>query len=152
MLRVVVEDNSKLKYSPRPLDTKAVALPREIIELTEQLARNTHENWSRQRLAEGWRYGPVRDDARKEHPSLVPYEELSESEKQYDRTTALETLKAIMSLGYRLEAPSDADTMSPDLFLSTDTELAALRATLDNLDTLDLSSLFTLWQSHVPDQ
>lgn len=140
-----------MKYRPRPLDTKGVALPTEIIELTEQLARNTHENWSSQRLAEGWRYGPVRDDARKEHPGLVPYDELSESEKQYDRTTALETLKAIVSLGYRLEAPSEAGTEGADLFRSTDTELAALRATLDNLDTLDLSSLFTLWQSHVPD-
>ena len=141
-----------MKYKPRPLATEGVALPTEIIELTEQLARNTHENWSRQRLAEGWRYGPVRDDARKEHPGLVPYENLSESEKQYDRTTALETLKAIMALGYRLEAPSDAATEVIELLRSTDNDLNALRATLDNLDTLDLSSLFTLWQSHVPDQ
>lgn len=54
-------------------------------------------------MAEGWRHGPRRDDAKKEHPSLVPYEKLSESEKEYDRTTAMETIKTILSLGYRIE-------------------------------------------------
>jgi class 3 adenylate cyclase/tetratricopeptide (TPR) repeat protein len=139
-----------LKYKPRPLDTRTITLPTEIVELTEQLARNTHENWARQRISDGWRYGPVHNDARKEHPGLVPYEELSETEKQYDRTTALETLKTIMLLGYRLESPGLEG--SQDAGVSTDTELAALRTTLDNLSTLDLASLFTLWQSHNPEQ
>ncbi len=141
-----------MKYRPQPLNTNEVALPAEIIEITEQLARNTHENWARQRMTDGWRYGPVRDDARKEHPGIVPYEELSEAEKQYDRNTALETLKAILLLGYRLEAPSREGAHGIDTSRSSDKELAALGATLDNLDTLDLSSLFTLWQSHNPDQ
>src|SRR5215210_4120548 len=118
-----------LKYRPQPLDTNEVALPAEITELTEQLARNTHENWARQRLTDGWRYGPVRDDARKEHPGLVPYEELSEAEKQYDRTTALETLKALLFLGYRLEAPSREGAQGIDVLGSSDKELAALGAT-----------------------
>jgi hypothetical protein len=90
-------------YKPAPRDTSGVHLPRDIEDLTELLARNTHENWSRQRIAEGWRYGPRRDDALKEHPSLVPYEKLPESEKAYDRTTAMETIKTILSLGYRIE-------------------------------------------------
>ncbi len=141
-----------MKYRPQPLNTNEVALPAEIIEITEQLARNTHENWARQRMTDGWRYGPVRDDARKEHPGIVPYEELSEAEKQYDRNTALETLKALILLGYRLEAPSREGLSGIDALRSSDKELAALGATLDNLDTLDLSSLFTLWQSHNPDQ
>ena len=141
-----------LKYRPQPLDTNDVALPAEIVELTEQLAKNTHENWARRRLTDGWRYGPVRDDARKEHPGIIPYEELSEAEKQYDRTTALETLKALILLGYRLEAPSREGDDDTDASRSSDKELAALSATLDNLDTLDLASLFTLWQSHNPDQ
>ncbi|HEX8137972.1 MAG TPA: TRAFs-binding domain-containing protein [Pyrinomonadaceae bacterium] len=139
-----------MSYKPQPLDTERVTLPPEIIELTEQLARNAHENWARKRLADGWRYGPRRDDARKEHPGLVPYDELSEEEKQYDRTTALETLKAILLLGYRLDAPSREG--GEEAHASTDNELAALRATLDNLSTLDLASLFTLWQSHNPEQ
>lgn len=78
-------------------------MPEEIRELTELLSRNAHENWAAQRLAEGWRYGPRRDDGRKEHPSLVPYEKLSESEKNYDRRTAMETVKTILALGYRIE-------------------------------------------------
>jgi len=90
-------------YKPAPRDTSGVRLPAEIRELTELLARNTHENWSRQRMAEGWRHGEKRDDTRKEHPSLDPYEQLPESEKDYDRTTAMETVKTILALGYRIE-------------------------------------------------
>ena len=92
-----------MTYKPAPRDTSSVVLPRPIEALTESLARNTHENWARQRIAEGWKYGPRRDDARKEHPNLVPYEELSESDKDYDRQTAMETIKAILALGYRIE-------------------------------------------------
>jgi len=89
-------------YKPAPRDTSGVVLPRAIEALTELLARNTHENWARQRIAEGWKYGPRRDDARKEHPNLVPYEELSETDKDYDRRTATETVKTILALGYRI--------------------------------------------------
>jgi len=90
-------------YKPAPRDTSSVRLPRDLAELTELLARNTHENWARRRMDEGWTWGPERDDSRKKHPSLVPYERLSESEKDYDRTTAMETVKTILALGYRIE-------------------------------------------------
>lgn len=89
-------------YRPRPMDTSQVRLPREMEELTEKLARNAHEVWAQQRMADGWRWGEVRDDARKLHPCLVPYEELPESEKIYDRATAMETVKAILGLGFRI--------------------------------------------------
>ena len=91
-----------MDYRPAPRDTSGVKLPREISELTELLAKNTHENWAKGRMAEGWRYGPRRDDEKKEHPSLVSYEQLSESEKEYDRTTAMETIKTILALGYKI--------------------------------------------------
>lgn len=89
-------------YRPAPIDTSRVRLPREIEELTEMLARNAHEIWAQQRLADGWRLGPARDDEKKRHPCLVPYEELPESEKIYDRSTAMETVKAILALGFRI--------------------------------------------------
>jgi RyR domain-containing protein len=89
-------------YRPQPIDTSRVQLPREVEELTERLACNTHDIWARQRMADGWHRGPARDDARKLHPSLVPYEELPESEKLYDRATAMETVKAILALGFRI--------------------------------------------------
>jgi hypothetical protein len=92
-----------LVYKPQPIDTSSVKLDEEILELTERLAENTHDLWAQRRLAEGWRYGPERDQARKEHPSLVPYEKLPESEKEYDRSAALETWKAMLALGYRID-------------------------------------------------
>jgi ryanodine receptor 2 len=94
-----------MTYLPRPIPTAAIALPAPLLDLTERLAENTHEVWAKQRLADGWTYGPRRDDAAKVHPCLVPYADLPESEKDYDRATALETLKAIMSLGYRIVPP-----------------------------------------------
>ncbi len=93
-------------YQPQPIDTSGVALPPEIHQLTERLAENAHEIWARQRITDGWHYGPKRDDARKEHPCLVPYDQLPEDEKQYDRGAAMETLRAILSLGYRI-VPAD---------------------------------------------
>ena len=92
-----------MTYEPGPIDTSSVALTEDLLQLTERLAENAHDIWARQRLREGWRYGPRRDDAKKEHPCLVPYAGLPESEKQYDRNAALETLKAIVALGYRIE-------------------------------------------------
>lgn len=91
-----------MTYKPNPLDTSAIILSQDIIELTELLAKNAHENWSKQRISEGWICGPNRDDEKKQHPSLVEYEKLSESEKEYDRISAMETLKVILSLGYRI--------------------------------------------------
>lgn len=91
-----------MKYRPKPIDTSGVVLSGEILNLTEILAQNAHENWAKGRFSEGWRYGPGRDDLNKEHPCLVPYDQLPESEKEYDRRTAMETIKAIIALGYRI--------------------------------------------------
>ncbi|HWR57484.1 MAG TPA: RyR domain-containing protein [Thermodesulfovibrionales bacterium] len=91
------------EYKPEPIDTSTVELTQGILDLTELLAKNAHDIWARQRFLEGWRYGAKRDDAKKEHLCLVPYEQLPESEKDYDRNSALETLKAIVALGYRIE-------------------------------------------------
>jgi len=88
-------------YKPEPIDTADVELDAEILELSEMLAKNTHEVWAKNRMAEGWTYGEVRDDSKKHHPCLIPYEELPESEKEYDRSTSLETLKLIIKLGYK---------------------------------------------------
>jgi ryanodine receptor 2 len=92
-----------VSYDPRPIDTDAVALPPDLLALTERLAEHVHDVWARQRLAQGWTYGPRRDDAARRHPCLVPYAQLPEEEKVHDRNTALQTLKAILALGYRIE-------------------------------------------------
>lgn len=93
----------KKRYMPQPVDTSMVELTEELLQLTEVMASNVHDIWARGRMAEGWTWGPERDDVRKEHPGLVPYSELPDSEKAYDRNTAIETVKLILSLGYRIE-------------------------------------------------
>jgi len=90
-------------YYPHPLDTTDVRLPESLNELMEQLARNVHEVWAAGRIADGWRWGEVRDDEQKLHPCLVSYDELPEIEKDYDRRTALATLKTIVKLGYTID-------------------------------------------------
>jgi hypothetical protein len=90
-------------YKPKPIDTGKEVLPRELCELTELLAQNTHDLWAKRRMAEGWVHGDHRDDVRKRHPNLVPYAELPNSEKEYDRTTAMEALKVIMALNYSIK-------------------------------------------------
>ena len=90
----------KTNYIPQPMDTTDVQLPEELNPLVEQIAKNVHEVWAASRIAQGWTYGPVRDDAAKQTPCLVPYADLPEVEKAYDRDTAMETLKLIVSLGY----------------------------------------------------
>ncbi|MBR5460726.1 MAG: Ryanodine receptor Ryr [Clostridia bacterium] len=89
-------------YTPEPIDTSKITLHGELLELTEKIAENVHENWAKGRLEEGWSYGEKRDDVQKKTPCLVPYAELSENEKEYDRRTALETLKLIVALGYKI--------------------------------------------------
>ena len=91
-----------MTYQPRPIDTTHVVLSSDVEGLTELLAKNTHENWAAQRIRDGWRHGPTRDDAKKEHPCLVPYGQLPEAEKEYDRRTTMETVKAMLALGYRV--------------------------------------------------
>lgn len=44
-----------------------------------------HEGWRRQKTANGYRFGPVRDDLARTHPSLVPWEELTDSVRNLDR-------------------------------------------------------------------
>lgn len=94
-----------MRYRPQPIDTSQVILPAELLELTEILARNTHEVWASNRLAEGWRYGPVRDDAAREHPCLIPYEQLPENERDYDRKTALQALRVVIASGFVILPP-----------------------------------------------
>ena len=85
-------------YTPKPIDTSKIALPEELVELTEKIAENVHDVWAEGRIKQGWTYGEERNDALKQTPCLVPYNELPESEKEYDRNTAVETVT-----GYKYE-------------------------------------------------
>ncbi|MBO7049005.1 MAG: Ryanodine receptor Ryr [Bacteroidaceae bacterium] len=97
---------SKDKYIPQPVDISDVILPDDITEIAEQIARNVHEVWAKSRIDQGWKYGEQRDDDKKTHPCLVPYDELPESEKDYDRDTCINTIKMMMKLGFRMTRES----------------------------------------------
>ncbi len=92
----------KQTYTPTPLDTQDIDLPKVLDELVEEMARNVHDVWAQGRIAEGWTYGEQRDDKKRTHPCLVPYEELSDAEREYDRQTAVQTLKLILKLGFKI--------------------------------------------------
>ena len=90
-------------YTPKPIDTSDIALSEDLLALTEQIAENVHDVWAAGRIAEGWTLGEKKDAEKKTTPLLIPYSELPESEKDYDRNTALETVRLICKLGYRIE-------------------------------------------------
>ena len=87
-------------YAPEPVDLDDVVIDPMLGPLVEALAENVHDTWAKGRMDDGWTYGLVRDDAQKRHPCLVPYNELPESEKEYDRNTAISTLKFIVKNGF----------------------------------------------------
>lgn len=89
-------------YKPKIVDTSSIELPEQLMLLAEQMAENVHEIWAATRIEQGWIYGPERNDSLKHHPCLVPYSELPESEKVYDRNTNIETLKFILAKGWKI--------------------------------------------------
>lgn len=90
-------------YTPQPIETTNVKLPKELDPLVESLAKNVHEVWAQTRISQGWSYGPERNDELKTHPCLISYEELPEEEREYDRNTALSTLKFIVAKGFEIK-------------------------------------------------
>lgn len=96
------KERAMVRYTPSPVNTENVVLSAELEELIEHLAKNTHEVWAQQRMKDGWIYGPNRDDDKKAHPDLVAYEELPESEKEYDRSVAEQLIKSMLAMGYRI--------------------------------------------------
>ena len=112
----------KTTYTPQPLDTNSVKLPTDLKELTELLAKNTHDVWAKQRLSEGWKYGDERNDKEKTTPCLVPYEKLHESEKEYDRNTALETVKWMLLSGFQITPPAKTVKFPNNVIIDNDLE------------------------------
>lgn len=90
------------RYRPQPMDTKDVIVPEELMGLVEEMARNVHEVWALNRMEQGWTWGEKRNDQLKTHPDMLPYDELTEEEKDYDRNTSLETIKLILKLGFHI--------------------------------------------------
>ena len=86
-----------------------IELPEELNELREALAENAHDVWAVERIAQGWTYGPKRDDDKKETPCMVPYSQLPESEKKFDRDMAESSLKLVKAVGYEIIKKEDTE-------------------------------------------
>lgn len=104
MVRVLqtIED-----YEPQPINLESIQLTDDLLELREAIAENAHEVWAAARIKEGWSYGQQRDDSNKKHPDLVPYSALPDSEKEYDRIMAMDTIKLVRKLGFDLVKRKD---------------------------------------------
>lgn len=99
MVRVLQEAG---EYEPRPINLDDIELTDDLMELREAIAENAHDVWAVARIKEGWTFGPERDDTLKHHPDLIPYSALPDSEKEYDRLMALNTIKLVKKLGFDL--------------------------------------------------
>ena len=100
---VVTNTTDKFVYEPYPIALDDVTLDEDLTELQEAIAENAHEIWAKARTEQGWRYGPARNDQKKETPDMVPYCNLPESEKLYDREMAMQTLKLVKKLGFEVK-------------------------------------------------
>lgn len=94
-------------YTPNPIDLTAIKIDEVPEEDIERIARNIHETWAKQRVAQGWEYGERYANAPKTHPCLVEYEDLPESEREMDRATVTQTIKMLRWLGYTIEKQED---------------------------------------------
>ena len=99
---VVINTTDKFIYEPSPIGLDDVELSEDLSELQEAIAENAHEIWAKNRRNQGWSYGPERNDQKKETPDMIPYCNLPESEKLYDREMAMQTLKLVKKLGFEI--------------------------------------------------
>ncbi|TRY83564.1 hypothetical protein DNTS_016272, partial [Danionella cerebrum] len=86
-------------FTPRPVDTSQVVLPPHLEKVRDRLAENTHELWATNKIEQGWCYGKMRDDNKRQHPCLVDFYKLPETERNYNLQMSTETLKTLLALG-----------------------------------------------------
>jgi len=132
-----------MKYQPAPIDISGIALDEPLRELSEKLAQNAHEVWADLRVRDGWAFGPKRDDEKKRHPCLVPFSDLPDSEKKYDREMVAQVLKSMTALGYRIVPPDRPLSNAAPEYLQD------IGRTLDAPEPLSLRELQRIWERHV---
>ncbi|KAK7907584.1 hypothetical protein WMY93_016196 [Mugilogobius chulae] len=90
---------SQASFIPTPIDTTQVVLPPLLDNVRDKLAENIHELWAMNKIELGWTYGKVRDDNKRQHPCLVDFSKLPETERNYNLQMSSETLKTLLALG-----------------------------------------------------
>ena len=138
---------SEESYEPRPLDTSRIQLSEDVLALAEVFAENNHEVWARERVKQGWTYGSKRDDATKQHPCLIPYKDLPPDERLMDQMSAIETIKTLISLGYRKD-PTVSDALFLDQKERDDQAQAVLREIKN--PKITTAQLRQLWTERIP--
>ena len=107
---VIIKNFTDMKtYNPKPIDVSDVILEEDVTDLREAIAENAHDIWAIERMQQGWTYGSERNDELKHNPCMVPYSQLPESEKEYDRQMAMQTIKLMKKLGYDLVKREDTE-------------------------------------------
>nr|XP_036227360.1 ryanodine receptor isoform X21 [Bactrocera oleae] len=96
------------QYDPQPIDTEQVQLNNDLETLVQKFSEHYHDAWASRRLENGWSYGEIRSDNDRKHPRLKPYNMLSDYERERYRDPVRECLKALVSIGWRIEQ-SDID-------------------------------------------
>jgi hypothetical protein len=71
-------------------------------EMMEKLAEAAHNVWMEGKLRDGWQYGPVTDKEKKFHNCLVPYDQLSETDKESDRDLVRGIPRILKLAGYKI--------------------------------------------------
>lgn len=139
------------EYDPQPADTSEVSLPVSLDELRERIAEHVHDVYARGRIDEGWTWGETRNDEKKTNPTLIPYDDLPDSEKNYDRNTAEETLKFIIQAGYSIVPPDSSEATHPIrnfcTLLEASTSLSSFRAFWSSLAPFRRLLTLTQWES-----
>lgn len=113
------------EYNPQPLDVSSVNINPELMELIDLIAENAHDIWAMDKFKDGFRYAPADKDGKEKDGSfnhyLLPYEMLSKEDKEPDRKMALQTIRLVKRLGYRLvninsmyRCPSCGEVIEPD--------------------------------------
>ncbi|KAG1972845.1 ryanodine receptor [Pimephales promelas] len=90
-------------YKPAPVDQSCVVLTASQEELVEKLAENEHNIWARDRIRQGWSFGPQQDFKCKRSTQLVPFSLLDEKYKQAGRDATRDTLGTLLGFGYTVE-------------------------------------------------
>uniref|UniRef100_A0A8C4NNS5 Ryanodine receptor 3 n=1 Tax=Dicentrarchus labrax TaxID=13489 RepID=A0A8C4NNS5_DICLA len=90
---------SQASFIPTPVDTSQIVLPPHLDNVRDKLAENIHELWGMNKIELGWTYGKIRDDNKRQHPCLVDFAKLPETERNYNVQMSSETLKTLLALG-----------------------------------------------------
>ncbi|XP_067470582.1 ryanodine receptor 3-like isoform X7 [Thunnus thynnus] len=93
---------SQASFIPTPVETSQIVMPPHLENVRDKLAENIHELWGMNKIELGWSYGKIRDDNKRQHPCLVDFSKLPETEKNYNLQMSTETLKTLLALGCRV--------------------------------------------------